>query len=147
MTGTYNTMIANAILGLKARGGASRPALKKYILENNKDISLDAFERSLRTAIKKGVASGELVQIKQSFKLSDAAKAKKALKPKKPKVVKKKVVKKKTIKKKTTKKKTTAKKPSTKKKTTKKKAGAKKKTTKKTGAKKKTTKKKAAKKA
>jgi histone H1/5 len=64
---SYNVMIAAAIVGLKARGGASRPALKKYILENNKDISLDAFERSLRTAIKKGVASGEIVQTKQKL--------------------------------------------------------------------------------
>ena len=124
---TYEQMITAAILGLKARGGCSRPALKKWILENNDDISLDAFARSIRAAIKKGVEKGTFVQTKQKFKLSDAAKAA-AIKAAKPKKIAKKM---KATKKKATKKKTTKKKAGTKKKTTTKKKATKKKATKK----------------
>ena len=39
------------------------------------ELKAKVFPRSFRAALKSGVARGELVQVKQSFKLSDAAKA------------------------------------------------------------------------
>merc|ERR1711879_630568 len=84
--------------------GASRQAVKKYIeVTFNKVVNLPA----LRTAIKKLVDAGSLLQDGQRFKLEKSKRAelrKPAPKPKKKKVVKKKA-KKKTPKKKTEKKK------------------------------------------
>jgi len=81
---SYLEMISQAIVDMKARNGASRAALKKYLLSNYKDINYEAFDRSLRTALKRGTESGALVQNKQSFKLSpDSKKAVKVVKPKK----------------------------------------------------------------
>jgi len=74
-------MISQAIVDLKARNGASRAALKKYLLSNFKEINYEAFDRSLRTALKRGVENGMLIQNKQSFKLSSDAR--KSIKPKK----------------------------------------------------------------
>merc|ERR1711894_234756 len=95
------------------RKGASRQAIKKYIEESYKKVvSLPA----LRTAIKKLVADGVLLQNGQRFKLDQAKRAelrKPAPKPKKKKkkpVKKKKKTKKKKPKKKKTKKKATKKK-------------------------------------
>merc|ERR1712244_44995 len=115
--------------------GASRQAIHKYIETTfAKTVSLTA----LRSALKKLVDNGTLLQDGQRFKLEKAKRAelrKPAPKPKKKKVVKKKTTKKKTKKKtatkkksKTTKKKTskkTAKKGTKAKKTTKKKASKK----------------------
>merc|ERR1711997_382658 len=98
------------------RKGASRQAVKKYIEDSYKKVvSLPA----LRSAIKKLVADGVLLQTGQRFKLEQAKRAELRKPAPKPKKKKKKPVKKKTKKKKKkTKKKT--KKKATKKKTKKK---------------------------
>ena len=81
---TYLTLISVAIAGLKSRTGSSRQAIKAYITENHEDeINYSVLDASLRRAFKKGVEDGKLIQNKQSFKLSAAAKL--ALKPKKKK--------------------------------------------------------------
>jgi len=68
----YEEMIAAAIHGLKTRGGASRHAIKKYIVSNYQ-VNYETFDRSFRTAVKKGVESGIFIQNKQSFRLSPTA--------------------------------------------------------------------------
>jgi len=108
-------LIKEAILALKDRTGSSVPAITKWI-ETEKKAPVPA-KHVMKAALKKGVADGTLVQVKNSYKVS--AEAKKAMKPKKP---KKKAAPKK--KKAAPKKKKTA----AKKKTTKKKAAPKKKT-------------------
>ena len=110
----YIDMVVAAIAALKERTGSSRQAILKYIQANYK--VKDNANVHLRLALKKGVASGALLQPKGtgasgSFKLAAAAK----------KVAKKPAAKK-----------PTAKKPAAKKATPKKKAAAKKSTPKKT---------------
>ena len=79
----YIDMIQAAITALKERKGSSRQAIKKYIAANYKVG--DNVDVHLKMALKRGVASGTLLQPKRvgasgSFKL---AKAKPAAKPKK----------------------------------------------------------------
>lgn len=79
----YSEMIKAALVALKERKGCSRQAIEKYIKENYK--LGDNVGPHLKMALKKGVASGVLVQPKGtgasgSFKLS---KAEKEAKPKK----------------------------------------------------------------
>jgi histone H1/5 len=50
-------MIAAAIVTLKERKGSSRPAIKKYILENYK-VSSDLITRHFNIAIRKGTEKG-----------------------------------------------------------------------------------------
>lgn len=108
----YADMIQAAIAALKERSGSSRQAICKYIVTNYKVG--DNCNVHLRTALKRQVTSGTLVQVKGtgasgSFKLSE--KAKKPVKK-----VKKPAAKKPSSAKKTpTKKKPTAKKPAAKK--------------------------------
>merc|ERR1719400_2146201 len=111
-----------AIKALKERGGSSLPAIKKYIAANYKCdvVKLAPF---IRKALKKGVESKKIVQVKASYKMG---------KEEKPKKVKKKPVKK-------------AKKPKAPKKAAAKKAKSPKKAAKKPAAKKAKTPKKAAK--
>merc|ERR1712062_263344 len=110
-------LVVKAVLNIKDyRKGASRPAIKKYIESNHKKVMNPA---SLRVALAKAVASGDILQEGQRFKLPKEKRAelrKPAPKPKKKKVKTKKKTKKKT---KTKKKKIVKKK--TKKKTAKKK--------------------------
>jgi len=135
---SYKTKIVSAIQEFKDRTGSSSIAIKKHIMAANPDL---AWKNSVfLTTIKKSVADGDFIQIKNSYKLSPEFKKKlaDALKPKKPKkkaapkaAPKKKVAPKKKA---ASKKKSAPKKSAPKKKTTK--------TTKKTVAKKSSTKKK-----
>merc|ERR1739848_567268 len=107
----YKDMIKAAIVALKTRGGSSRQAIAKYVGANFK--CGDNMNTCLRMAIRRGVASGMLVQAaghSGTFRLAPAAAKKKT--PKKKKVTAKKPAAKKTPKKK--KKTTKAKKPASK---------------------------------
>merc|ERR1712173_293741 len=76
--GPTSAMVAAAIKALKERGGSSLPAIKKYIAANYKcDVVKPA--PFIRKALKKGVESKKLVQVKASYKMG------KEEKPKKPK--------------------------------------------------------------
>ena len=117
----YSEMIAAAIGALKERSGSSRQAIVKYISANYKVG--DGAGTHLKAALRKGVASGALKQVKGagasgSFKLADKAKADKPAKKKATKkpaakkaVAKKPVAKKTPKKKKPAAKKAAAKKP------------------------------------
>jgi histone H1/5 len=111
---SYKEMVAKAIKGLKKRNGTGRASIAKFILANF-EVNATVNTRSIREALKKGVVAGDFIQIKQSFKNSEAGKKALVAKPKKIKATKpkKKVTKKKTA---TKAKKTTtkAKKPKTK---------------------------------
>jgi len=81
---TYIAMITAAVGALKDRKGSSAIAIKKYIVANYK-VDEKSCRPHLVMAIKKGVASGALKQVKGtgatgSFKLAE--KEKKAAKPK-----------------------------------------------------------------
>merc|ERR1712130_962984 len=128
--------MGQAVLNIKDyTWGASRQAIKKYIEVTYKKVASPA---ALRSAIKKLVASGVLLQTGQRFKLDKAKRVELRKPAPKPKKKKKKTVKKKKPKKKK-KKKTKKKKKKTKKraKKKKKKKTAKKKTKKKPAKKKK----------
>lgn len=110
----YIEMIVAAVGALKERKGSSRQAILKYIQANYKVT--DGANVHVKLALKRGVASGALVQAKGtgasgSFKLPVAKKVKVAKKPaaKKP-AAKKAVAKKSTPKKKAAAKKSTPKK-------------------------------------
>ena len=143
----YSEMIAAAITALKERTGSSRQAIVKYISANYKVG--DSAGTHVKLALKRGVASGALKQVKGagasgSFKNAEKPKPAKAKKPaaKKPaaKKVKKPAAAKKPAAKKTPKK---AKKPAAKKTPKKAKKPAAKKPAKKPAAKKSAAKKKA----
>ena len=120
----YFDMIKAAITALKERNGSSRQAISKYIAANYKVG--DSLNSHLKLALKRGVASGKLLQPKGtgasgSFKVAPAvkvAKPKKAAPKKKPVAAK--------AKKAASKKKPAAKKPAAKKAAAKKKPAAKK---------------------
>mmetsp|Transcript_9208 Transcript_9208/g.17238 ORF Transcript_9208/g.17238 Transcript_9208/m.17238 type:complete len:147 (-) Transcript_9208:167-607(-) len=142
---SYKAGIVKAIDELKDRSGSSMIAIKKH-MQANLPKDKKWMNSTFLTALKSGVASGDFVQVKNSYKLSPEFKKKriaaekKASAPKKKAAPKKKVVPKK--------KKTAAKKKVAPKKTsTKKKTAPKKKTTKKVASKKKTSTKKKSKKA
>lgn len=59
----YSAMIADAITSLKERGGSSRQAILKYIIANN-EVDEKAAATQLKLALKRGVASGALKQVK-----------------------------------------------------------------------------------
>ena len=140
----YSEMIAAAIAALKERTGSSRQAIVKYIAANYK-VGENAGTH-VKLALKRGVASGALKQVKGagasgSFKNVEKAAPKKAKKPaaKKPAAKKATPKKKKPAAKKPAAKKATpkkAKKPAAKKATPKKKKPAAKKAAKKPAAKK-----------
>ena len=69
---SYFDMAKAAILALKDRSGSSLPAIKKYI---ESEIKKDFAPHLLRSALKAGVASGKIVLIKGSYKLSAAERA------------------------------------------------------------------------
>merc|ERR1711931_236824 len=107
----YSEMIATAVAALKERTGSSRQAILKYIIAHNKVGDEKTAAVHLKLALKRGVASGALKQVKGvgasgSFKLVKAEKP--AAKPKK-------AAAKKTVAKKPAAKKTATKKPSPKK--------------------------------
>ena len=80
----YSEMIAAAITALKERTGSSRQAIVKYISANYKVG--DSAGTHVKLALKRGVASGALKQVKGagasgSFKNAEKAKPAKAKKP------------------------------------------------------------------
>ncbi|XP_061986336.1 histone H1-like, partial [Populus nigra] len=89
---TYHEMVKEAIvaLALKERSGSSQIAIAKFIEEKHKSNLAANFKKLLVVQLKKLVANGKLVKVKNSFKLppkssaKDAASVKKAA-PAKPK--------------------------------------------------------------
>ena len=112
----YKEGIVAAITALKDRNGSSMIAIKKHMKENLPKDKKWVNGMFLK-ALKAGVASGEFVQVKSSYKLSPEFKKKAAKKdaPKKKAPAKKTSAKKKTATKKTATKKTATKKSATKK--------------------------------
>merc|ERR1712242_336641 len=82
-----SAMIAAAIKALKERNGSSLAAIKKYIAANYK-VDIVKIAPFIRKALKKGVESKKLVQVKASYKLAKEEKKPKAKKPKAKKVKK-----------------------------------------------------------
>merc|ERR1711992_77218 len=79
-----SAMIAAAIKALKERNGSSLAAIKKYIAATYK-VDVVKLAPFIRKALKKGVESKKLVQVKASYKLAKEEKKPKAKKPtKKP---------------------------------------------------------------
>merc|ERR1712018_572778 len=93
-----SAMVKAAIKALADKKGSSLAAIKKYVAANYK-VDIVKISPFIRKALKKGVESKALVQVKGSYKLAKEAKkpkvkkpkAKKAKKPKakKPKAAKK----------------------------------------------------------
>ncbi|KAJ6721789.1 HISTONE H1 [Salix viminalis] len=87
---TYQEMIKEALVALKERTGSSQIAIAKFIEEKQKSNLPANFKKLLLVQLKKLVANGKLVKVKNSFKLppkssaTDAAVIKKAA-PAKPK--------------------------------------------------------------
>ncbi|KAL5059245.1 hypothetical protein RYX36_030849 [Vicia faba] len=77
---TYKEMIKEAIVLLKERTGSSQYAIAKFIEEKHKQLP-PTFKKLLLQNLKKNVASGKLVKVKGSFKLSPAVKPAPATKP------------------------------------------------------------------
>uniref|UniRef100_A0A5B7C2R7 Putative histone H1-like n=1 Tax=Davidia involucrata TaxID=16924 RepID=A0A5B7C2R7_DAVIN len=69
----YVEMIKEAIVALKERTGSSKYAISKFIEEKQKGLPPN-FQKLLLVQLKKLVASGKLTKVKNSFKLSAAAK-------------------------------------------------------------------------
>jgi len=143
---SYKAGIVKAIDELKDRTGSSMIAIKKH-MQANLPKDKKWMNSTFLTALKSGVASGDFVQVKNSYKLSPEFKKKRIAAEKKASAPKKKAAPKKKVAPK--KKKTAAKKKAAPKKktSTKKKTAPKKKTTKKVAPKKKTSTKKKSKKA
>ncbi|KAF9673523.1 hypothetical protein SADUNF_Sadunf10G0033100 [Salix dunnii] len=87
---TYQEMVKEALVSLKERTGSSQIAIAKFIEEKQKSNLPANFKKLLLVQLKKLVANGKLVKVKNSFKLppkssaTDAAAMKKAA-PAKPK--------------------------------------------------------------
>jgi len=83
---SYKTGIVKAIADLKDRTGSSMIAIKKH-MQSSLPSDKKWANRVFLTALKSGVAAGDFVQVKASYKLSPNYKKKLAdgLKPKKPK--------------------------------------------------------------
>ncbi|XP_042857098.1 histone H1-delta-like [Penaeus japonicus] len=115
----YAVMIAAAVKALKERSGSSRQAILKYIVAHYKVGDEKKAGVRLKLALKKGVASGALKQVKGAGASGSFKLAKEEAKPAKKPAVKKAAVKKPAAKKTTAKKpaakKTAAKKPAAKK--------------------------------
>ncbi|XP_065859156.1 histone H1-like [Euphorbia lathyris] len=84
----YSQMINEAIVALKERTGSSHIAITKFIEEKQKSNLPSNFKKLLFVQLKKLVANGKLVKVKNSFKLPSKttpvsdAKAPAAAKPK-----------------------------------------------------------------
>ncbi|CAK7327191.1 unnamed protein product [Dovyalis caffra] len=81
---TYHEMVKEAIVALKERTGSSQIAIAKFIEEKQKSNLPANFKKLLLVQLKKLVAGGKLVKVKNSFKLppkssnTDATAVKKA---------------------------------------------------------------------
>ncbi|KAF2355785.1 Linker histone H1/H5 domain H15 [Trinorchestia longiramus] len=85
----YSEMVAAAVATLKDRKGSSAQAIKKYIAANYK-VDEKSIGTYVRSALKRGLSSGQLTQVKGSgangsFKLAEPAKPKKEKAAKSPK--------------------------------------------------------------
>ncbi|KAL2325376.1 hypothetical protein Fmac_024434 [Flemingia macrophylla] len=84
----FAAMIAEAISSLKERTGSSQYAITKFIEGKHKELP-PTFKKLVLVHLKKSVAAGKLVKVKNSFKLaptkSAPVAAKPAAAPKKPK--------------------------------------------------------------
>ncbi|XP_071704006.1 histone H1.2-like [Rutidosis leptorrhynchoides] len=76
---SYAEMVKEAIFALKERTGSSQYAIAKHIEDHQKDLPPN-FKKMLLVQLKKLVAAGKLVKVKNSFKLGTGA----AEKPEKP---------------------------------------------------------------
>merc|ERR1712051_1130663 len=74
-------MVKAAIKALGDKKGSSLAAIKKYVAANYK-VDIVKISPFIRKALKKGVESKALVQVKGSYKLAKEAKKPKAKKPK-----------------------------------------------------------------
>ncbi|GFZ14140.1 winged-helix DNA-binding transcription factor family protein [Actinidia rufa] len=70
----YVELIKEAIVALKERTGSSQYAIAKFIEEKQKSHLPANFKKHLLVQLKKLVASGKLVKVKNSFKLAVVAK-------------------------------------------------------------------------
>ncbi|CAL0300018.1 unnamed protein product [Lupinus luteus] len=77
----FADMIFEAILNLKERTGSSQYAIAKFIEEKHKDLPA-TFKKLILQNLKKSVAAGKLVKVKNSFKLAPTVKAADSKKPK-----------------------------------------------------------------
>jgi len=84
---SYKQGIVDAILHLKDRTGSSSIAIKKYMMDHLPE-GKKWMNATFLSSLKAGVASGDFVQVKASYKLSPAFKAKLNKKPAAPKVKK-----------------------------------------------------------
>merc|ERR1712179_764465 len=80
-------MVKAAIKALGDKKGSSLAAIKKYVAANYK-VDIVKISPFIRKALKKGVESKALVQVKGSYKLAKEAKKPKVKKAKKPKAKK-----------------------------------------------------------
>ena len=69
---TFAEMITDAISSLKERTGSSQYAITKFIEEKHKNLP-PTFRKLLLHNLKKSVAAGKLVKVKNSFKLAPKA--------------------------------------------------------------------------
>merc|ERR1712228_7365 len=76
-----SAMVKAAIKALADKKGSSLAAIKKYVAANYK-VDIVKISPFIRKALKKGVESKALVQVKGSYKLAKEAKKPKAKKPK-----------------------------------------------------------------
>nr|ACU21349.1 unknown [Glycine max] len=80
----FAVMIAEAIASLKERTGSSQYAMTKYIEGKHKELPA-TYKKLVLVHLKKSVAAGKLVKVKNSFKLAPTKPAPvKAAAPKKP---------------------------------------------------------------
>uniref|UniRef100_A0A2P2MZ26 Histone H1.2-like n=1 Tax=Rhizophora mucronata TaxID=61149 RepID=A0A2P2MZ26_RHIMU len=70
----FYEMVSVAIVSLKERTGSSQYAITKFIEERHKDLPAN-FRKFLLLQLKRLVASGKLVKVKNSFKLPAVKKA------------------------------------------------------------------------
>ncbi|KAF1878767.1 hypothetical protein Lal_00047439 [Lupinus albus] len=70
----FAEMISDAIVSLKERTGSSQIAISKFIEEKHKDLPA-TFKKLLLLNLKKSVAAGKLVKVKNSFKIAPTVKA------------------------------------------------------------------------
>ncbi|KAL3506046.1 hypothetical protein ACH5RR_031428 [Cinchona calisaya] len=70
----YFEMVKEAIMALKERTGSSPYAIAKFTEEKQKENLPANFKKLLSVQLKKLVASGKLVKVKNSFKLAAPAK-------------------------------------------------------------------------
>ncbi|XP_011030571.1 PREDICTED: histone H1.1-like [Populus euphratica] len=66
---TYHEMVKEALVALKERTGSSQIAIAKFIEEKQKSSLPANFKKLLLVQLKKLVANGKLVKVKNSFKL------------------------------------------------------------------------------